>query len=563
MNQGEATSYLELKDYMMQPCQDVYAYQQNKNVILNKLYGQGKVLHELPEEERKQNEQRFNSDQPFLWSPKGTYMILIKSDKVEFVAGSTMIPVLTINQPKVETVVFSPCERYVMMYLPKNENTYEIWNFVTNKKMREFGQEIGEDAQTFKWSFDGNYLAKIEKKTKEIDGQEVEKTYIRIYEIKENEVVSTQDSDGNKTPIPVNGLQKFLWMPNRNVLVYSSIPSDENAKPRITFQEMPSRQVLKIHPMNESQEMDLYYHPQGTYLAVVNRYMDKRTEKYSVEVFETKEGANLTNIPHQQILVNREVKTFHKVIWEPNYNKLAIHTLSKKVLEDGKKQFSNIDHQDVVDLYQLKNDKLIGFRANKLATLPQDKIKEFYFSGSGNIFCTIEMDNMVKQSIYFYMMSKQSADAQEADKLGGVKKVALGTETADVYEFRKTGRYEMKEKRFDAKWDQYGRYFVVCGRKTTPYDKNPKTLNIFNMFGELLDEFDDIQGLDRFHFRPRAKDIVNSKKLKALKTSYKDKYQQMYKDEESQTKKERNDLERDKRKEVRDDFINSFFLQMR
>jgi hypothetical protein len=40
--------------------------------------------------------------------------------------------------------------------------------------------------------------------------------------------------------------------------------------------------------------MDLYYHPQGTYLAVVNRYMDKRTEKYSVEVFETKEGANLT-----------------------------------------------------------------------------------------------------------------------------------------------------------------------------------------------------------------------------------------------------------------------------
>jgi hypothetical protein len=68
----------------------------------------------------------------------------------------------------------------------------------------------------------------------------------------ENEVVSTQDNDGNRTPIVVNGLQKFLWMPNRNVLVYSSIPSDENAKPRITFQEMPSRSVLKIHPMNES-----------------------------------------------------------------------------------------------------------------------------------------------------------------------------------------------------------------------------------------------------------------------------------------------------------------------
>jgi uncharacterized protein with WD repeat len=187
-------------------------------------------------------------------------------------------------------------------------------------------------------SHDGNYIAKIEKKTVTgEDNVEVVKTRIRVYEIIEGEVVSTSDSDGNKTPIPVNGLEGFQWMPHRNVLVYSSFPPEENAKPRLTFQEMPSRRVLNIHTMNESKEMELVYHPQGTYLAVVNRYMDKRTEKYSVEVFETKEGQNLTQIPHQQILVNREVRTFHGVIWEPNFNKLAIHTLSKKVLEAGQR----------------------------------------------------------------------------------------------------------------------------------------------------------------------------------------------------------------------------------
>lgn len=37
----------------------------------------------------------------------------------------------------------------------------------------------------------------------------------------------------------------------------------------------------------------------------------------------------------------------------------------------------------------------------------------------------------------------------------------------------------------------------------------------------------------------------------------------MYKDEEATVKKERNDLERDKRKEVRDDFLNNFFIPMR
>jgi len=79
----------------------------------------------------------------------------------------------------------------------------------------------------------------------------------------------------------------------------------------------------------------MYYHPQGQYLAVVNRYLDRKTAKYSVELFETKEGGNLQQIPHQQVLINREVRTFHSVIWEPNHNKIAIHTLSKKVLEAG------------------------------------------------------------------------------------------------------------------------------------------------------------------------------------------------------------------------------------
>ena len=32
-------SYLELKDYMLHPAEDVYAYQHNKNVVLNKTFG--------------------------------------------------------------------------------------------------------------------------------------------------------------------------------------------------------------------------------------------------------------------------------------------------------------------------------------------------------------------------------------------------------------------------------------------------------------------------------------------------------------------------------------------
>ena len=88
-------------------------------------------------------------------------MITIKSDKVEFIGGSNMKPILTINEPKVEAVIFSPCERYLMVYQPKNDSPYAVWNFGTCEKIREFEQLIGEDANTYQWSFDGNYIGKI------------------------------------------------------------------------------------------------------------------------------------------------------------------------------------------------------------------------------------------------------------------------------------------------------------------------------------------------------------------------------------------------------------------
>jgi len=73
-------------------------------------------LYNLEEKDRPQELEPFASDRQFSWSPKGTYLICIKSDKVEFIGGSDMKPILTINQPKVEAVVFSPCERYLMVY---------------------------------------------------------------------------------------------------------------------------------------------------------------------------------------------------------------------------------------------------------------------------------------------------------------------------------------------------------------------------------------------------------------------------------------------------------------
>ena len=150
-------------------------------------------MHNLEEDNNQARYKPFNSDKPFSWSPKGTYLIVIKAEKVEFLGGSNLKPLLTINEPKVEAIIFSPCETYVLVYQPKNDFPYAVWNFVSNEKIREFEQAQGEDANTFKWSYDGAYIAKIMKKavqTEEGEEQEegeeateVFKTYVAVYEL--------------------------------------------------------------------------------------------------------------------------------------------------------------------------------------------------------------------------------------------------------------------------------------------------------------------------------------------------------------------------------------------
>jgi hypothetical protein len=68
----------------------------------------------------------------------------------------------------------------------------------------------------------------------------------------------------------------------------------------------------------------------------MNEYLQKKTTKYSVELFDTKKQS----FPHQQILVNRDVITFHSIVWEPHHSKMAIHTLAKRQMEAGKKDYT-------------------------------------------------------------------------------------------------------------------------------------------------------------------------------------------------------------------------------
>jgi len=104
---------------------------------------------------------------------------------------------------------------------------------------------------------------------------------------------------------------------------------------------------------------------------------------------------------------------------------------------------------------------------------------------------------------------------------------------------------------------------VVYGRKTSVLDKGPKSIRFYNMFGELLNYHVNLTALDGCFFRPRPKDTLKHQQLKKLKKDYKKKYEKMFKDEEQHEKKLQSDIVKDKKKKIRDDFLNNFFIPLR
>ncbi len=52
-----------------------------------------------------------------------------------------MEPIITIPEPKVDSVSMSPCEKYVLTYAPMSKSPYIVWDFQLVEQIREFDQK--------------------------------------------------------------------------------------------------------------------------------------------------------------------------------------------------------------------------------------------------------------------------------------------------------------------------------------------------------------------------------------------------------------------------------------
>lgn len=83
---------------------------------------------------------------------------------------------------------------------------------------------------------------------------------------------------------------------------------------------------------------------------------------------------------------------------------MVVHTLAKRQVEAGKKEYTLDAQRNGIDIYEMIDDPIKGFVTKTIGFLPSEKIVGFNWSGAGDIFNVIENEGG-KNSVSLYMIS--------------------------------------------------------------------------------------------------------------------------------------------------------------
>ncbi len=129
--------------------------------------------------------------------------------------------------------------------------------------IREFDSERDEDSTTYKWSFDGAYIAKRFTKEQEKDGKTKIKEGLSVYTLPSMQLLV--DSEGQKKSITVEGITDWEWSPNRNLVVFTSFiktaEGQTHIDPKVGFLKIPERKIVSLKSMKSSESLKLVLHP--------------------------------------------------------------------------------------------------------------------------------------------------------------------------------------------------------------------------------------------------------------------------------------------------------------
>jgi len=239
------------------------------------------------------------------WSPQGTYLATFHQKGIALWGGPKFSQISRFSHTGVQLIDFSPCERYMVTFSPLQDSQEDpqaiiVWDILTGTKKRGFHCETRSTWPIFKWSADGNYLARLNEDA------------INIYETPGFGLL-------DKKSLKVPAVKDFSWSPVDNTIAFW-VPEQENTPARVTLIEVPSRKELVIRNLFNVADCKMHWQKSGDYLCVkVDRYKKKIDENdtfkytgvfYNFELFRIREK----QIPIDKVEVKEPVLAF---AWEP------------------------------------------------------------------------------------------------------------------------------------------------------------------------------------------------------------------------------------------------------
>ena len=335
------------------------------------------------------------------WSPHGTYIATFHRPGLRLWGGQNFEPTGRYMHANVRMVDFSPCETYLVTSawadarekVDENAKAVIFWDVSTGEEKRAFKNEGAKDKpmEPFVWSHDGKYFARMTEDA------------IQVYSTTDFKLL-------DKKSIKLPGVREFQWSPSQNIIAAYIPGKDGGDTPaRIVLIEVPTRKELRQKNLFSVAEIAMFWHPDGTYLAVkVDRQKSKNTKSYSFELFRLKER----DVPIEVLELQSPVVTF---AWEPKGHRFClVHGEPPRVdcsfytmLNQGKAQvtlqktlekkpvnevhWSTSGHHVVLAGMKTLNGQLLFFNADDMEILNEDEhfmCTDIEWDPTGRYVCT-------------------------------------------------------------------------------------------------------------------------------------------------------------------------------
>lgn len=310
-----------------------------------------------------------------MWSPHGSLLATIHTQGIAVWGGPSFSRICRMAHRNVQLMEFSPNERYVISYSaeePKGRQdraslTLIVFDTFTGAKLRTFEGPVDDYAvgsaagaggavswPLFKWAGGDRdrFFARLGKNA------------ISVYEAPEMGLL-------DKKSIKLDAVQDFMWSPADPILcAYQTEQAGGNLPARISLISFPDRKELRQKNLFSVSDVRMFWHPQGTYLAVkVDRYTkSKKTIHTSFELFSLKER----DTPAEVLELPSKSDRVHHFAWEPHGTRFAILHGEPTVV---KPQLSVYDMRDVSNAVKGVSPVLVnpGRNANMICWSPAGK----------------------------------------------------------------------------------------------------------------------------------------------------------------------------------------------